>query len=111
LYEFRDKKSHVGGYLAQWRMTVASEMLNRMNPNMAARASENGHDSRAAFSRASQPDRTARTWATSSRRRAPQPVATTKDIALGEPLAVLEEAHFIAVSSTSTTRGGDMGKS
>jgi AraC-like DNA-binding protein len=38
-------------YLAQWRMQVASEMLNRRNLNMAAIASEVGYESEAAFSR------------------------------------------------------------
>ncbi|SHN75414.1 AraC family transcriptional regulator [Bradyrhizobium erythrophlei] len=38
-------------YLAQWRMQVASEMLDRRNMNMAAIASEIGYESEAAFSR------------------------------------------------------------
>ena len=38
-------------YLAQWRMQVASEMLNRRNLNMATIASEIGYESEAAFSR------------------------------------------------------------
>jgi AraC-like DNA-binding protein len=38
-------------YLAQWRMQVASEMLDRGNVNMAAIASEIGYESDAAFSR------------------------------------------------------------
>jgi AraC-like DNA-binding protein len=38
-------------YLAQWRMQVASEMLNRRHLNMATIASEIGYDSEAAFSR------------------------------------------------------------
>src|ERR1700722_7713605 len=38
-------------YLAQWRMQVAAEMLNRRNLNMAAIASEIGYESEAAFSR------------------------------------------------------------
>ncbi len=39
-------------YLAQWRMQVASEMLNRGNANMATIAAEIGYESEAAFSRA-----------------------------------------------------------
>jgi AraC-like DNA-binding protein len=38
-------------YLAQWRMQVASEMLDRGNMNMAAISSEIGYESEAAFSR------------------------------------------------------------
>ena len=38
-------------YLAQWRMQVASELLDRGNMNMAAIASEIGYESEAAFSR------------------------------------------------------------
>jgi AraC-like DNA-binding protein len=38
-------------YLAQWRMQIASEMLQRGNLNMAAIASEIGYESEAAFSR------------------------------------------------------------
>jgi AraC-like DNA-binding protein len=38
-------------YLAQWRMQVASDLLNRRNLNMAAIASEIGYESEAAFSR------------------------------------------------------------
>jgi AraC-like DNA-binding protein len=39
-------------YLANWRMQVASEMLNRGNLNMATIAAEIGYESEAAFSRA-----------------------------------------------------------
>jgi len=38
-------------YLAQWRMQVASEMLDRGNINMAAISAEIGYESEAAFSR------------------------------------------------------------